>query len=171
MPDDKKQPSKDGPSKPKHPPVSGLEEVITFRLQRLVTIGDRAGNHWSERLFDLTLNEWRLLALVVAYAPARASDMADLLYMDKSQISRCIKSLETKGLVKNTTDEEDRRAIALKPTTKGRKLYTKVMEEVMRSNERVLAPLSAQEVVAFNETLEKLISHNDALLRARLGSK
>lgn len=152
----------------KHPEVLTIEDVITFRLQRLVTIGERASQQWSERLFDLKLNEWRLLALVVAHAPARASDMADLLFMDKSQMSRVIKSLEGKELIKNAVDPRDGRANALKPTGKGKKLYTKVMAEVMRSNERVLAPLSPEEVRAFDATLEKLTRHTHALLIARM---
>jgi DNA-binding MarR family transcriptional regulator len=152
----------------KHPQVSSIEDVITFRLQRLVTIGERAGQQWSERLFDLKLNEWRILALIVAHVPARASDMADLLFMDKSQISWVIKVLEAKHLVKNTTDPRDGRANALKPTAKGGKLYDDVMEEVLRSNERVLEPLSPEEVKVFDVMLEKLTLHSRALLDARV---
>lgn len=152
----------------KHPQVSSIEEVITFQLQRLVTIGERAGHDWSVRMFDLTLNEWRLLALVVAHAPARASEMADLLFMDKSQMSRVIKALQKKSLIKNVSDPTDGRAVALKPTGKGRKRHDKVMEEVLRSNERVLAPLDAEEIAAFDATLKKLITHTRALLAARM---
>lgn len=156
-----------GKSAGKHPAVSSIEDVITFRLHRLVTIGERAGQHWFDRLFGLKLNEWRLLALIVAYAPARASDMADRLFMDKSQLSRVIKTLQKKKLIKNATDPSDGRAVALKPSGKGKKLYAAVMEEVMRRNERVLAPLSAEEIQVFDATLEKLIAHNLQLLKTR----
>ena len=152
----------------KHPEVSSIEDVITFRLRRLVAIGEKAGQQWSERLFDLKLNEWRLLALIVAHAPARASDMADLLFMDKSQMSRVIKALEGKDLIKNANDPKDGRANALKPTGKA---YASVMDEVMRSNERVLAPLSLEEVQAFDVMLEKLTQHTRALLDARMAQE
>jgi DNA-binding MarR family transcriptional regulator len=152
----------------KHPEVSSIEDVITFRLRRLLTIGERAGQQWSERLFDLKLNEWRLLALIVAHAPARASDIADLLFMDKSQMSRVIKVLQTKSLIKNVADPSDGRANALKPTGKGKKLYARIMEEVLRSNERVLEPLTSEEVYAFDAMLEKLTTHTRGLLDARL---
>ena len=155
----------------KHPEVSSIEDVITFRLRRLVAIGEKAGQQWSERLFDLKLNEWRLLALIVAHAPARASDMADLLFMDKSQMSRVIKALEGKDLIKNANDPKDGRANALKPTGKGKKTYASVMDEVMRSNERVLAPLSVEEVQAFDVMLEKLTQHTRALLDARMAQE
>lgn len=153
----------------KHPPVGSIEEVITFRLHRLVAIGERAGQQWSERLFDLSLNEWRLLALVKGRASSRAGDVADLLVMDKSQTSRVIKSLLTKGLIENTPDPQDRRAVSLKLTGAAEAIYRDVFEEVMRSNERILDPLSAEEVEAFHTILDKLIDHTQDLLERRLG--
>lgn len=153
----------------KHPPVLTIEDVITFRLNRLVSIGERAGQQWSERLFGLSLNEWRLLALVKARAPCRAGDVADLLAMDKSQTSRVIKSLLKKELIRNMPDPNDGRAVALRPTQKGAALYKEVFDEVMRSNERILAPLNAQEVEDLHRTLKKLIDHAQDLLEMRLG--
>lgn len=155
----------------KHPETSSIEDVITFRLQRLVSIGDRAGHQWSERMFDLSLNEWRLLALVKARAPARAGDIADLLVMDKSQTSRVIKVLLGKGLIENMPDPDDGRAVSLKTTEKANLLYQAVFEEVMRSNERILAPLSEEEVRAFDRILDKLIVHSQDLLEKRLGRR
>lgn len=152
----------------KHPDVSSIEDVITFRLQRLVNIGERAGHQWSERMFDVSLNEWRLLAMVVAHAPTRAGDMSDALLMDKSQLSRVIKSLRKKLLIRNMADPNDGRAIALQPTPQGVALYEKMMTEVLKSNERILAPLDEEEVAAFNRTLDKLVAHSQSLLDARL---
>ncbi|WP_370399939.1 MarR family winged helix-turn-helix transcriptional regulator [Sulfitobacter sp. JB4-11] len=152
----------------KHPKVASINDVITFRLQRLVAIGERAGHHWSERMFDVSLNEWRLLALVVAHAPTRAGDMADALLMDKSQLSRVIKSMICKKFIRNTADPDDGRAIALQPTAEGLELYDRMLSEVLRSNERVLAPLSHAEIEAFNATLEKLLDHTQQMLDVRL---
>lgn len=155
----------------KHPPALTIEDVLTFQLNRLVSIGERAGQQWSERMFDLSLNEWRLLALVKARAPCRAGDVADLLLMDKSQTSRVIKSLLKKDLIRNMPDPNDGRAVALRPTDMGEALYVEVFAEVMRSNERVLATLSVEEVQAFDKTLKKLIRHSQDLLEKRLGRK
>ncbi|MFC6639596.1 MarR family winged helix-turn-helix transcriptional regulator [Sulfitobacter sediminilitoris] len=137
----------------------------------LVAIGERAGQHWSERMFDLSLNEWRLLALVKARGPCRASDLADLLLMDKSQTSRVIKSLQKKDLIQNMADPTDGRAVVLKISQKGNALYKDVFAEVMNSNERILAALSVEEVEAFEKTLKKLIGHSQDLLEVRLGRK
>ncbi|NNK16084.1 MAG: winged helix-turn-helix transcriptional regulator [Sulfitobacter sp.] len=155
----------------KHPAAATIEDVITFQLHILVAIGERAGQHWSERMFDLSLNEWRCLALVKARAPCRASDLADLLLMDKSQTSRVIKSLQKKDLIENMTDPADGRAITLEISQKGDALYKNVFAEVMNSNERILAPLTFEEVEAFEKTLKKLIGHSQDLLEVRLDRK
>ena len=155
----------------KHPEAQTIEDVMTFRLQRLVAIGERAGDDWSQRLFDLSLNEWRLLALIQARSPSRAGDMADLLLMDKSQMSRVIKSLLGKGLIRSFPDPRDGRALALEPTKAGVTLYSEVFEEVIRGNERVLDVLSEEEARMFNRTLDKLIAHSCDLLEARLGRR
>ena len=86
-------------------------------------------------------------------------------------MSRVIKALEGKDLIKNANDPKDGRANALKPTGKGKKTYASVMDEVMRSNERVLAPLSLEEVQAFDVMLEKLTQHTRALLDARMAQE
>lgn len=144
----------------KHPDVLTIEDVITFKLRRLVLIGEREGHLWSEDLFDLSLNEWRLLALIKARMPARAGDIADFILMDKSQASRLIKSLQSKGLVMTGEDPDDGRALMLELTPEGDEVYRGMMAEVLRSNEDVLAPLSPEEIVQFSDMLQRLIDHS-----------
>lgn len=153
----------------KHPRADTIEDVISFRLNLLVSIGERAGHQWSERLFNLSLNEWRLLALVKARAPSRAGSIADLLLMDKSQTSRVIKSLLGKKLIRNRPDPTDGRAIVLEPTEAGSELHDRVFKEVLKSNERVLSPLTQDEVATLDSILDKLVVHTQDLLERRLG--
>ena len=155
----------------KHPQTNSIEDVITFQLKVLVAIGERAGQDWSERMFGISLNEWRVLGLVKGRAPCRASDLAELLLMDKSQASRVIKSLQSKDLLRTLPDPEDGRAIALRLSAEGEALHLRVFDEVISSNERILSVLDHDEVVAFQNTLNKLIAHSKDLLEQRLGRK
>lgn len=155
------------PSGPLHPPVNTIEDVIVFKLVRFAAINDRLGNRWSETLFDLSINEWRMMALVQAHQPVRAGDVAQLMLMDKSQLSRLIRSLTAKGHVVSKPDRDDARAITLSLTSKGRMLFEEIMREVMRRNEGVLAALDPEEVGQFNALLDRLLQHNLGLLEAR----
>ena len=150
----------------KHPPVTTIDDVFTFKMNRFVMINEREGHRWSADLFDLSLNEWRVLALVNAHEPVRAGDVAELMLMDKSQLSRLIKTLTNKQLIKSQPDANDARAIVLSVTPKGLTLYTNMMVEVIRQNEKVLMPLSVDEVAQFNDMLDRLTAHSLALLRS-----
>ncbi len=155
-------PSENG--RPKHPDVGSIMDVVTFRLARLVALNLRSGQHWSQRLFDLSLNEWWLLAVTYAHQPVRAGDMADLLVMDKSQLSRLIKSLVDRKLVTSVPDPEDARATILSLTNSGFLMHDRILQEVLRRNENVLDPLSHEEVVQLNHLLERLTDHATARL-------
>ncbi len=153
----------------KHPAVSSIMDVVTFRLARLVAINVRAGQHWTSRLFELSLNESWLLAVTHAHQAVRAGDMADLLVMDKSQLSRLIKSLTAKKLIQSIPDPEDARATILSVTRKGHALHDRILGEVLRRNENVLAPLSPEEVTQLNDLLARLTDHNLMLLHNNKG--
>lgn len=162
-------PRRSDPRGRKHPAVSTVVDLFTFKMNRFVQINEREGHRWSKELFDLTLNEWRVLALIKASEPVRPAYIAEQLLMDKSQLSRLIKTLTGKLLVTSAPDIGDARAIILKSTRAGDDLYNDMMAEVMRQNEMVLVPLSSEEVVQFNEMLDRLIKHSLLLLGEPLG--
>jgi DNA-binding MarR family transcriptional regulator len=153
----------------KHPSVATVVDVFTFKMNRFVQINEREGHRWSEELFDLKLNEWRVLALIKASAPVRPAHIAEQLLMDKSQLSRLIKTLNGKLLITSAPDIGDARAVVLRLTRAGDDLYSDMMAEVIRQNELVLVPLSGEEVVQFNEMLDRLINHSLLLLSEPVG--
>ena len=153
----------------KHPEAQTVEDVITFKMQLLAAIGERAGQQWAEQMFQMSLNEWRVLALAKSRGPCRAGLIADLLQMDKSQTSRLMKGLLKRGLIVNRPDPEDGRAVAVEVTVEGEVVHDRFFREVIKGNERVLSPLSRDEVLALHDMLKRLLDHSRDLLEARLG--
>ncbi|SFD88627.1 DNA-binding transcriptional regulator, MarR family [Sulfitobacter brevis] len=149
-----------GADSAKHPPVETIEDVISFKIKRLNGLIDRRGFDWLEALFDLSLNEWRVLALIRSKGPVRAGDLSGFLLMDKSQLSRLLKELIGKRLISSNPDRQDARAVVLRVTTKGKALYGRILGEVVRRNERVLTPLTAGEAALFNGMLDRVIAFN-----------
>ncbi|MGJ8626194.1 MAG: MarR family winged helix-turn-helix transcriptional regulator [Sulfitobacter sp.] len=147
----------------KHPSTATIDDVLSFKMSQLMLMIDRACHRRSKKYFDLNLSAWRVLALIKAHEPARASDIAELLLMDKSQLSRLIKGLMGKHLIKNDSDKRDARASNLCLTAKGDVLYREMMDEVLQYNDRVLEILSVEEAAQFNDMLSRLIAHGFAL--------
>jgi len=66
------------------------------------------------------LSALRVLARVERAGPIRASDLADVLDLDLSTVSRRVTELEEAGLITRTRDPDDRRASLLEATDEGR---------------------------------------------------
>ena len=150
----------------RQPSIGSVEDVLVYKLARMVAINERNGHRWSRQRFDLSVNEMFVLGLVQAHGTLRAGDLSELLVMDKSQLSRLIKALTTRKLLRNRPDRKDARAIALSLTAKGEKLFGEVLREIARRNENVLAPLTPEEVATFDGMLDRLIAHNLMLWQA-----
>ena len=147
----------------KHPPVQSIFDVVSFRLSRLVGINARTKQDWLQRLFGLSLNEWWILGVTRARGPLRLGDLAEVLAMDKSQLTRVSRALLDRKLIKSRPDPADSRAVVVRLSKKGRALHDDVMAEVLRRNETVLKPLEPQEIVILSELLDRLIVHNAGL--------
>jgi DNA-binding MarR family transcriptional regulator len=73
-----------------------------------------------------------ILARLTDAGTARMSELAALLSLDLSTVSRQVRSLEDLDLVGRTPDADDRRAYLLTPTDAGRALVADVKEKFSR---------------------------------------
>src|SRR3954471_2226563 len=79
------------------------------------------------------------------HGTSRMSDLAAILCLDLSTVSRQVRSLEDLGLIGRTSDPEDRRAYVLEPTESGRALVAAVKESFNRLVDLALADWSERD--------------------------
>jgi len=86
----------------------------------------------STRLFrphGLTAPQFNVLNLLGPYAEASGCsqrELADMLVVDRSNVTGLIDRMESAGWVRRTDDPADRRVYRVKLTASGRRLWTKV---------------------------------------------
>ena len=101
--------------------ATDFQMKIISRCQRLFK-----SEHLQE--LDLSHRESEVL-LALERNPSRTQDsIADILQIDKSSVTRCLSSLEEKGLVVRTVNPTDRRATSVAPTEKALALAPKIRE-------------------------------------------
>jgi DNA-binding MarR family transcriptional regulator len=117
------------------------------------------------RLYDriavdagLTLERgaYPVLRLVEETGSTRLSQLAQVLNLDLSTVSRHVKQLERAGLVARTGDKLDARASLLRVTAKGRRAVAAVNEAWRRFIAEVLADWRPGDVAALGPLLERL---------------
>lgn len=145
----------DGRTAP-HPPIRDIRDLLTFRLAMLASASDKIGGTWLQREFDLRVVEWRVLGIVAAEGPARFRDIARALLMDKGQLSRLIKPLIARKLIRSEPDRRDQRTIRLRITNAGERLHERVLARALERNGRVMSALQPEEAQTLFALLDKL---------------
>ncbi len=118
----------------------------------------------------LSLAEHGLL-LRIAVQPVRRvrmADLASLMLISRSGVTRIVDRLEEAGLVRRESDPSDRRATFAAVTDQGRTLALRTMpifRQAMR--ERFAKFLDAEDVAALRRALRKVLEGNDAWDDAR----
>jgi len=141
-----------------------IDQFLTFHLVRLANAAKTNVTRRYLNDFNLSVPEWRLLALSMRFAPLRFSEMVERSNMDKGQVSRTLAALTKRGLIAARTvgpkSKRQRETISLpvivSVTAKGRKLYESVLPVAQRHQARLLKTLSPTERKTLHSILTRL---------------
>lgn len=92
--------------------------------------------------------------------------LARLVSFDTSTIGGVIDRLEARGLLTRSLSADDRRVRLLHLTPLGEELLAGLTPSMLRTQERILEPLSATERKAFMRMMQAVILHHEELGRA-----
>ncbi|WP_338345488.1 MarR family winged helix-turn-helix transcriptional regulator [Fructobacillus cardui] len=107
--------------------------------------------------YQLENNLFLYLIRIVEHEGLTQSDLAELIQVDKTTLSRSLKKLNDRGYIDKVTDAQNKNYKQLYPTQKARDRY-----EVLAKLERQyikgrLATLSATELTDLNKILNKIL--------------
>ena len=103
---------------------------------------------------------WELV-LLKHHAPIRSSDIAALLAIDISTVSRQIKQLEQGELVNKVPDAHDARASLLSLTDKGERVVDQLIRRRRQALENAFQGWTENDMETFNQLLAKFVSGLD----------
>jgi DNA-binding MarR family transcriptional regulator len=132
-----------------------LADFIPYRVVALGHIISRNLARAYERE-NLTIPEWRVLAVVSQAEATAARDVARLTPMDKMAVSRAVASLEERGLVARRTNARDGRVFSLSLSAEGKALFRRVARLARAYERRLLSPLSEEEQTSLKALLARL---------------
>lgn len=129
-----------------------------FAPYRIVTLGHAISGKLASAYADenLTIPEWRVLAVISQADAVAARDVVRRTPMDKMTVSRAVASLESKGFVARAPDAVDRRVTSLSLSKEGRALFDRVAALALTFETDMLSVLTPEEQEAFDLTLRKL---------------
>ncbi|GGO65130.1 MarR family winged helix-turn-helix transcriptional regulator [Bowmanella pacifica] len=146
------------PCKPNSPLL--LQRFLPYRLTTLSNkISQALAAQYSQR-FDLSIPEWRILAVLGEGMPLSAAEIVQRTAMDKVAVSRAVKKLLDKQRLEKNQDSSDNRRFALSLSESGQALYEEVVPIALEYERRLIAELSHDEI----ENMDKLFNHLDNVI-------
>lgn len=138
-----------------------LESFLPYRLSVLSNrVSQAIARIYAER-FDLSVTEWRLMAVLGRYPGLTAGELVERTAMDKVAVSRAVAGLMSSGRVERGSDERDRRRVPLELSAAGHAVYAQVAPLALEYERALLAGLDAAEYAQFDALLSRLLDATD----------
>ncbi len=131
-----------------------IRDLVSYRLSRAASLMSRGAALRYRREFNVSLGEWRALALLAAGAPPSLMQLARAAGLDKAQMSRVVSSLVGRDLV---VRDGTGRAARLALTPSGQALYAGLIAAADERDRAFRATLSAAELSVLDSVLAKLV--------------
>lgn len=133
-----------------------LEHFLPYRLSVLSNIvSGRIAKSYEER-FQLTVPEWRVMAVLGRFPGLTAAEVTERTAMDKVQVSRAVARLKKTHRIEQRAVEGDRRSRHLFLTEDGHEVYAEIVPLARDYELRFTAALSAGERALLDRLLDKL---------------
>ena len=152
------------PTRSKSIATLDLERFLPYRLSVLSnTVSEALAALYGER-FNLSVTQWRVIAVLGRYPDLSAVEVAERTRMDKVAVSRAVAELIDSGRLDRQMDRLDRRRSVLNLSVEGRRVYQEIAPLALACEARLLSALSAKERDALEGILDKLTTAGVGLL-------
>ncbi|MGJ7510505.1 MarR family winged helix-turn-helix transcriptional regulator [Variovorax sp. GT1P44] len=138
--------------------TAGLKDSVFFKLVRVVNLTARPFQQRVGEQHQLTLNEWRTMAVLGAHPGLTATQVADLTGLDKMAVSRALAGLQRHKRLHRHEDPTDLRRNRLYLSSIGKDLYATVSAQAREREAELFAGVAMEELRAMNATLDKLVA-------------
>lgn len=159
--------AKAGRHRERAPHIDALIRLVSVRIVRLAEMILRMGTNPIMNRFGVKPTDLRILVMLGAYQPISVNEVSRRTHIDKAWISRSLKGLLHRKLIRKTAHPSDSRASLLSLTRKGEALlreiapvaqhYQRQLLQGQRSRdvERVLDLLSARAEEMFQLAMQQ----------------
>lgn len=140
----------------KDPETLLLADFLPYRLSVLSNRISRSIADGYEERFQLTLPEWRVMAVLGEEPDLSAGQVADRTAMDKVAVSRAVSKLLDAGRIERHFANEDKRRSVLALSEDGHKIYRDVTPIALGYEAKLLEEFTDDDKRLLNGLLVKL---------------
>lgn len=144
------------PPSAEHAPLE-LEHFLPYRLSILSNAISQSIADDYQRRYDLSVTEWRVMAVLARFDGLSAREVAERTLMDKVAVSRALARLVEAGRVTRATHAGDKRRSVLGLSEAGWALHDEVAPMARAREREVLTKLDGEEQRWLTRILDRLM--------------
>jgi DNA-binding MarR family transcriptional regulator len=133
-----------------------LEQFLPYRLSVLTNLVSNAIADIYAARFDLTLPEWRVIAVLGWHGQLTATQIIDVTAMDKVTISRAVARLVKMKRLKSVPDKSDARRQLLSLSAVGEKIHAEIVPLALSLEQKLINQLPSTDQQQLDVLLAKL---------------
>ncbi len=133
-----------------------LSQFLPYRLSVLSNRISRAIADQYEEQFQLSLAEWRVMAVLGEEKGLSAGQVAKRTAMDKVAVSRAVGKLLDADRIVRYFSEKDRRRSILSLSESGHEIYSNIVPIALEYEKKLMEQLAPEEQKLLDALLEKL---------------
>ncbi len=136
--------------------VFALDNFLPYRLALLSSLVSGSIQKLYAAEFDISIPEWRLVAILGSDGPMTSNDIRQRAAMDKVQVSRAAAKLLDAGHIRKQIHPEDKRRAILSLSESGLKIYNQIVPIALEREAYLSSALTRKEKENLIQLLEKL---------------
>ncbi len=136
--------------------ILDLQQFLPYSLTNIAMQMSEQFSELYQQQFNLTVPQWRVIANLAQYGECSAKELCDMAQMDKSTVSRAVKSLLSRELIVAKADPTDKRASLLSLSAGGIALHEQIVPLANEWQARLVNGLDSQALQQFMDTLSTL---------------
>ena len=130
-----------------------------MNLSRLISIlHNQKNSYMNVQLKEIGLSHGQAIALKIIYEEnnIKQEDLNKRLQIDKSAVTRILKTLEDKQLIIKETSQEDKRNHILSLTSNGKMVYPQIKNVIKETTEVMLKDINQNQQLLLEKLLLKM---------------
>jgi len=143
-----------------------LERFLPYRLSVLTNLVSGAIADVYQQRFNLTIPEWRVIAVLGRYPGLSAAEVATHTRMDAVAVSRAVTRLLRASRIRRSIAADDRRRSVLRLSAAGDAVYREIAPVALRYERSLLEGLTAAEITALDSILGKLTARAQSFVES-----
>lgn len=114
--------------------------------------------------YNLTATEFNLMRVCLRrQEECTATELARILPVDTSRISRMVTVLVDRGLLRRRRLPSDRRVVMLSLTEEGVEMTSQILEVINQNNTRLMEGIDEDEIRVFSSVVSRIVANHTAM--------